>query len=377
DVITTLLRQRPEINNLFGWLEQFAHTERTKKLTVAGSEGIIDKTKALRNIFQDLCLEIKIARLQAENGELRAEIQARERADELAERQTVTVKPRPALTTQAKVTSMSYAEKARSDPKPGQPIKVPKSMPKENNIKRTLTKCREAKTNSRLSFEVPDNVSMAAAKAELWQIVKGKMRNPRARTVINGKNIIIIPDDVNTLEVVSNLPNVKITGSKQPRIIIYDVNSQLNEDEIVTGLSDQNPELGLTKLETDKITVKNKLGPRDSTTTHWVLEVPASVIPRLEGKLVFLGLTRCKIKVHQSVPQCFHCQGYRHTAIKCTQELPRCRHCAGMHDSRQCKEPQKAVCTNCKGDHKASSATCAHRIRAIKSLLRRTDFSSI
>jgi len=397
-----------EVNNHFGWLDQFAHTERAKKLTVAGSEGITERTKALRCIFQDICLEVSrlsgrsqltqdqlrlmmntysdslleksavIGRLQAENDELRAEIQARERADEMTERQTVTAKPKSARPAQAATTSTSYAEKAKMDPRPDQPVKVPKSIPKDNskNIKKTLTKCREAKTASRLSFEVPDNVTIAAAKAELWQTVKGKIRNPRARTVINGKNIIIIPDDDNTLEVVSNLPNVKITGPKQPRVIIYDVDSQLNGDEIIAGLIDQNPELGLTKSETDKIVTKHKLGPRDGTTTHWVLEVPASVIPRLEGKLVFLGLTRCKIKIHQNVPQCFHCQGHGHTAIKCTQELPRCRHCAGLHDSRKCKEPQKAVCTNCKGDHKASSATCAHRIRAIKSLLRRTDFSS-
>jgi len=105
-------------------------------------------------------------------------------------------------------------------------------------MKNTLTKCREAKTASRLTFEVPDNVSTAAAKAELWETVKGKMKNPRAKTVINGKNIIIIPDDGNTLEVVSSLPNVKITGPRQPRVIIYDVDSQLNEDEIISGLSD-------------------------------------------------------------------------------------------------------------------------------------------
>jgi len=90
------------------------------------------------------------------------------------------------------------------------------------------------------------------------------MSNPRARTVINGSQIVIIPDDENTLEVVSNLPNVKVTGPKLPRVIIYDVDSQLNEEEIVTGLKNQNPELGLTQIDIDKIIPKHKLGPRDT-----------------------------------------------------------------------------------------------------------------
>lgn len=362
-----------EVNNHFGWLEQFAHTERTRKLTVAGSEGIMERTNALRNIFQDLCLEINrlsgraqltqeqlrsmidtysnslldksavIDRLRKENSEFRAEIQARELTDEMAKGQTSPVKSKPTLPAQTKPLPATYAEKAKLDPKSGQSTKVSK----KTSIKKTLTKYREAKTASRLTFEVPDNVTMAAAKAELWETVKGRMKNPRARTVINGNNIIIISDDGNTLEVVSNLPNVKIAGPKQPRIIIYDVDSQLNADEIVTGLSDQNPELGLAQIDTDKITAKYKLGPSDTSTTYWVLEVPASALPKLKDKQVFLGLTRCKIKLHKSVPQCFHCQGYGHTATRCTPELPRCRHCAEAHDSRQCKEPQKAVFTNC------------------------------
>jgi len=68
---------------------------------------------------------------------------------------------------------------------------------------------------------------VASAKRELWEAVKGKLRNPRAKTVVRGDQLTIIPDDDNTLEVISKLPEVKIKGPRQPRVIIYDVDAEL------------------------------------------------------------------------------------------------------------------------------------------------------
>lgn len=132
--------------------------------------------------------------------------------------------------------------------------------------------------------------------------------------------------------------------------------------------------IGLTRDEIQAMDVKYKLGPRDGSTTHWVIETPAHILPKLENKSVYLGMTRCRIKIHKGTTQCYHCQGFGHTAPKCNQELPICRHCAKSHDSRECTEKNKAVCTNCRGEHKASSVLCKSREKAVQSLLRRTDF---
>jgi len=155
---------------------------------------------------------------------------------------------------------------------------------------------------------------------------------------------------------------------------VYDVDAELTVEDIALGQVTQNPELGLTADEVSTMTVKHKLGPRGGSTTHWAIEVPAKSLHKLENKSVFLGLTKCRVKLHQGLPQCFKCQGYGHTALKCMQELPVCRHYAKQHDSRECANKDKAVCTNCKGDHKASKATCKARNKAVQSLLRRTDF---
>lgn len=315
----------------------------------------------------------EITRLQKENEELRAEIRAREVADEAAEvRATTNVRPPP----QPRIrTTTTYAETVMLDPKPGQQkVKNTKNSSRSTK-KKTLEKCREVKTTSRLTIEVPSGVTVASAKAELWATVKGKMNNPRAKTVIRDQQITIIPDDSKTFEVISKLPNVKVLEPKKPRVIIYDVDSELTDGEVTTGLVNQNPELGLTQEDVNRLVFKHRLGPRNGTTTHLVLEAHASTLPKLEGKQVFLGLTRCRIKLHQTLPQCYNCQQYGHTALRCEQKSPTCRNCAGAHDSRTCNV-ELVKCANCKGPHKASSGVCKAKGQAKRSLLRRTDFGS-
>lgn len=148
----------------------------------------------------------------------------------------------------------------------------------------------------------------------------------------------------------------------------------MTEGEIIDGLRDQNPELGLTQEDADRLSVKNKLGPRNGTTAQWVLEVPANTLPKLEGKQVYLGLTRCRIKLHQSMPQCYKCQKYGHTAQKCSQDKPTCRYCAGQHGCRECVDKLRLKCANYRQKHQASSSAGKSRETALRSLLRRTDF---
>lgn len=82
-----------------------------------------------------------------------------------------------------------------------------------------------------MTFEVPSDVTMATAKFELWATIKGKIKNPRAKTMIKGSQIVIIPNGGNTFEVISSLPNVKVTG---PRVIVYDVDSDILGQEITS-----------------------------------------------------------------------------------------------------------------------------------------------
>lgn len=126
-------------------------------------------------------------------------------------------------------------------------------------------------------------------------------------------------------------------GPKRPRVILYDVDVNIDKDELVECLSAQNKELGLTPDEIACIKPLHKLGPRDGDVVHWVLETSPNVISKIENKSIYIGMTRCRCKVHSSLPQCYNCQQYGHTATRCEQKAPTCRNCAGAHDSRTCK----------------------------------------
>lgn len=256
------------------------------------------------------------------------------------------------VATESNAPKASYARTAAQRP----PV-----VGKATKKKEVMNKCREAKTGTRFTFTIPSGTTVVAAKTELWNKVKEEIPNPRAKTMVRGDQLTIIPE-------------VNIIGPRQPRIIIYDVDAELTIEDLTSGLVTQNPELGLSTDEVRSMQVKHKLGPRSGSTTHWVVEVPAKLLHKLENKSVFLGLTKCRVKLHQGVIQCFKCQGFGHTSLKCEQELSTCRHCAKQHDSRECTEKGKMICTNCKGDHKASSTTCKARGRAVQNLLRRTDF---
>ncbi|XP_050065596.1 uncharacterized protein LOC126554580 [Aphis gossypii] len=373
------------MNLHLGFIEQTIALERAKKLTVASAENMSERTTAIRALFTDVCLENsrlrgitqvsttelngilasftkslsgkcdEIGALKNENAELKAKLAGKEC---MSKSEIPVVRP------------VTYAEIAvgKGEPKP---------KPKNKNTltKKALENCRETKSGTKFTVDIPEGETLAKVKSDLWIKVKGKLKNPRAKTVVRDKTLIIIPDDAVTLEVLKQVSNLKEVGPRQPRIIIYDVDSDISEAEMADGLLVQNPELGLTQTDIDTMRVKHKLGPRNGYTTHWVIETPASVLPKLENKTVFLGMTRCRIKLHKTTSQCYRCQKYGHTSLKCNQAQPTCRHCAEAHDSRECPNKQMAVCANCRLPHKASSSTCKAKVTAVKSLLRRTDFT--
>ncbi|KAL5236481.1 hypothetical protein ACI65C_003891 [Semiaphis heraclei] len=99
------------------------------------------------------------------------------------------------------------------------------SAPK-NKVK-ALDICRNTRANTRFVVDVPADKTVANTKTDLWQTIKRKLPNPRAKTLVSGKTLIIIPDDSKTLEKLRSVPNLKTIGPKQPRIIIYDIDNDL------------------------------------------------------------------------------------------------------------------------------------------------------
>jgi len=230
----------------------------------------------------------------------------------------------------APISKPTYANKAAGNPKATvatAPTPAPKS--KKSTEKKQLERSRNVKATTRFMIEIPSGVTVTNAKSEVWETVKTKLKNPRAKTIVSGQTLVIIPDDSNTLEVMKGLKNVIEISPRKPRVIIYDVDSGISKEELAECLLDQNPELGLTADDVRCMTPLHKLGPRNSDVVHWVIEAPPNVLAKLENKSLYIGMTRCRCKLHSSTPQCFKCQQYGHTSLRCEQKTPTCRNCAG------------------------------------------------
>ncbi|XP_016660659.1 uncharacterized protein LOC107883987 [Acyrthosiphon pisum] len=349
-------KQPTEMNDLIGFIEQTVIQEKEKKkLGVMIAQKMLAKIARLRTVAQTLAYEssrlagelkgkdealqqsltLFIDKLDTKNAKtsgLRAELDALK---------ATTVAPCPTTAQQS-----SYAAKAeKTAPRTAtapETVSAPPAKSKKTADRDKINKSRKIKATFRFLVEIPQDMTVASAKAGVWQTVRAKCSNPKEKTIVSGKSLVIIPDDANTLEVMKDIGNM-------------------------------NAELGITAEDMGNSAPLHKLGPRDGDVVHWVMEVPPSVLAKIENKSLYVGMTRCRCKVHSSLPQCFNCQQYGHTAARCEQKTPLCRNCAGAHDSRTCKE-DGVKCANCKGPHKASSAICKARSQATRSLLRRTDF---
>ncbi|CAI6371915.1 unnamed protein product [Macrosiphum euphorbiae] len=136
----------------------------------------------------------------------------------------------------------------------------------------------------------------------------------------------------------------------------------------------QNTALEISVEEVTRIKPLFMLGPREGHTVHWVIEVAPETLQKIEGKFAYLGMTKCKMKIYDSVTQCYNCQRFGHTARTCIDGQPRCRMCSERHDSRTCKS-LTVKCPNCHSNkHDAASMKCPARTAATRKLTRQTDF---
>jgi len=186
--------------------------------------------------------------------------------------------------------------------------------------------------------------------------------------------LILFPENEFTLQVLRRTQRLEEKVPKKPRLIIKRADRHLELDEISWSIKNQNPVLALT--EEDVVTPIFKNGPRDGPTVNWVIEVSPTTFAKLENKVVYLGLTKCKMKLWSTVTQCFRCLTFGHTAASCKAKSANCKNCAGEHNSRDCPITDSVKCINCKKGHKGTSSSCQARALAERTSLRRTDFGT-
>lgn len=168
----------------------------------------------------------------------------------------------------------------------------------------------------------------------------------------------------------------KIPKKRLPRVIIYDIPSDMPETEIVENFWKQNA-LGIRKeKQTFKPIFKN--GPKNKETVNWIAEVSPAVYAEVlaEGR-VFLDFASCNAREWISLTRCNKCQAFGHIARDCSAKDDNCSYCGEKgHRFEDC-QVQKASgppkCYNCerakqKSDHPATYRNCPAYLRGVERL---------
>ncbi|XP_050065328.1 uncharacterized protein LOC126554283, partial [Aphis gossypii] len=202
------------LNAIFGWLEHTISLERTKKLSAQSSDGMIEKIAELRNLMHTILGEnnrLKGRLMEkedsAKNSLTTFVYKISEKADEIGQLKSEIQELKKSMVKQAvpphvATNTTTYAQVTGDKP---QTIKV--SVPKTKT--KTHDKCRKTKANTRFVVDVPDDRTVTDVKMDLWKTVRDRLPNPRAKTIVAGNTLVIIPDDTNTLEVLQNVPNMR------------------------------------------------------------------------------------------------------------------------------------------------------------------------
>lgn len=189
-------------------------------------------------------------------------------------------------------------------------------------------------------------------------------------------------------EIARRVPSLKITEPKKlnPRVLIYDVDRDMEEDDVIRCIYQQNLEdHGVTMNEMNKgFRICYRTGRRDNDVVNLVVEVDAKIREiLLEAGRVYIDFAACRVVDQLAVTRCFRCQGYGHVKKVC-KKAPGdsvCSHCGRAgHEYKECRRSEeKPSCANClaarkPADHRVGTLDCPMYKRLVQQKISRTSY---
>lgn len=186
------------------------------------------------------------------------------------------------------------------------------------------------------------------------------------------------------LEVLRSSTAVKAAGltlekakEPQPRVIVFDVPSELPTGEAMEEIFKKNVE-GLMPRDAFGASVHVvSRGATSGPTGNLVLEVPDRLAEEwTRQRMLYIGWTRHKVRVMENVLSCFRCYDLGHRSFECKRGVSVCKNC-GINGHLKALCPNKTQCSNCKAkglphDHSVTSVVSCplykarHRRQAAK-----------
>ena len=170
------------------------------------------------------------------------------------------------------------------------------------------------------------------------------------KSLKNG-NLMIQAGSRNDMEVICRNINEKCgkemeaKGSKlwNPRMIVYRIPEEAQEENIKNSILAQNSELNIqdTDLETKFIFLDGR------GNKNLVIVANPATRKKILGRKLKIGWNTCNNDDYIKVPRCYKCNKFNHRAKDCTGEIT-CARCADNHYTRECPaNNQQLRCSNC------------------------------
>lgn len=221
---------------------------------------------------------------------------------------------------------------------------------------KTYADTLKANNKERLSEKVPAIVIKTRNKEIDKNYVQIVKKNISANTSAQIKNVLttksgsVIVKCLNKQDVARTKAvlaeklgdNYEVEQEKMsaPKIKIYDVDSDMDKDELIEDISNRNNAFfdGNFKIVADFTNGKKK--------RSIILEVSSNIyLSVMSTRVIFVGHKSCRVFDAFNLSLCYNCGRANHSHKKCNNDVV-CLICAGSHHTRKCTSTTKK-CINC------------------------------
>lgn len=169
-----------------------------------------------------------------------------------------------------------------------------------------------------------------------------------------------------------NKLEVEEVKNKHPLVIIKDILSVHNDEDIYEALKNQNKHLlGDVRREDMEMHIRYRRKTRNPHLAHVILQVSPAVWQRLTAAgRVHIDLQRLRVSDQSPLIQCSRCLAFGHGRKLCKEAVDLCSHCGGPHLKSECvswlagEEPKCRNCVLAKSDkhnHNTFDESCPIR----------------
>ncbi|CAG9786484.1 unnamed protein product [Diatraea saccharalis] len=159
--------------------------------------------------------------------------------------------------------------------------------------------------------------------------------------------------------------------NKNPLIMIKEVKYKMTDEEIVSAIRRQNPDVYMDDQEEDDFKIKYRRRTRNTEKCHIIAQIKPAFWKRIIKKgHLYIEMERVRVEDQTPLIQCTRCLNFGHGRKFCQESADRCSHCGGLHLRAECPDRKAGVppqCCNCTHaelpdvNHNAFSNNCKVR----------------